>query len=218
MATMDDMDKFVNWDNPELVMEDDHQFALQDVDAAFAGMDTDLVFENINEDDFSFNALQHFTDQHMAANGMDIPAPVPDAVQEPTVHAYFWETPAVPCSQCSLGGYSCKKIREGRYKGYCTSCVALTLECSFGGEVPANLNPKSVSVPAASMTGLDSDLSAILDGTAMYNRDTTATVDLLNINNAVSDGPVLVAPRPQAPQLKSVPVSRGSRFAFLKPG
>ncbi|CAH0021950.1 unnamed protein product [Clonostachys rhizophaga] len=208
MATMDDMDKFVNWDNPELVMEDDHQFALQDVDAAFAGMDTDLVFENINEDDFSFNALQHFTDQHMAANGMDIPAPVPDAVHEPTVHASFWETPAVPCSQCSLGGYSCKKIREGRHKGYCTSCVALTLECSFGGEVPANLNPKFVSVPAASMTGLDSDLSAILDEAAMYNRDTTATADLLSITNAVSDGPVLVAPRPQAP-----PAKIGARFS-----
>ncbi|VUC22103.1 unnamed protein product [Clonostachys rosea] len=205
MATMDDMDKFVNWDNPELVMEDDHQFALQqDVDAAFAGMDTDLVFENINEDDFSFNALQHFTD--MAANGMDMPAPIPAATQEPTVHASFWETPAVPCSQCTLGGYSCKKIREGRYRGYCTSCVALTLECSFGGEVPANLNPKSVSVPAASMMGQDRDLNSILDETALFN--TTATADLLNTSNAVPDGPVLVAPRPQAP-----PAKIGARFS-----
>ncbi|CAK7266777.1 hypothetical protein SEPCBS119000_002203 [Sporothrix epigloea] len=63
--------------------------------------------------------------------------------------AGLYGMPDEPCVHCKLGGYQCKTIQEGSYKGYCTSCVALRCECSFGlaasGPVPTDfsfpLNP-----------------------------------------------------------------------------
>ncbi|PTB63932.1 hypothetical protein BBK36DRAFT_1125494 [Trichoderma citrinoviride] len=89
--------------------------------------DMGLVLGNVNEDDFSFCALQHF--EHNDFSQIPGVEPAPLDVTE----ALLWETPESPCAHCVLGGYSCKKIREGLHKGYCTSCVALGLECSFGG-------------------------------------------------------------------------------------
>ncbi|KOS21370.1 Homeobox protein 4 [Escovopsis weberi] len=53
-----------------------------------------------------------------------------------------WETPESPCLQCVLGSYSCKRIREGLHQGYCTSCVALGLTCSFAASVADGFNPE----------------------------------------------------------------------------
>ncbi|PHH56284.1 Homeobox protein 4 [Ceratocystis fimbriata CBS 114723] len=39
-----------------------------------------------------------------------------------------------PCLECLDGGFLCKLIKEGQYKGFCTSCVALGSMCSFGNE------------------------------------------------------------------------------------
>ncbi|CAK7202461.1 hypothetical protein SEUCBS139899_005184 [Sporothrix eucalyptigena] len=60
--------------------------------------------------------------------------------------AGLYGMPDEPCVHCKLGGYQCKTIQEGSYKGYCTSCVALRCECSFGlaSGVPV---PTDVSFP-----------------------------------------------------------------------
>lgn len=111
----------------------------------------DLALENVDEDDFSFSALQHFGEdsalfgfgqgqEQQNQQSMGMMSEMPTGTDYP---ADFWETPQVPCVSCTLGGYSCKKIREGRYKGYCTSCVALSVDCSFGLSVPDVVNPDS---------------------------------------------------------------------------
>lgn len=158
MTTIDEMEELINWDKAGAAVGTSS--APQDPLLSGVDPDTenlDLVFANISEDDFSFSALQHFSDNAfpldtLAANnmnatmdaGVDMDAP---AMDMPTAMD-FWETPASPCANCTLGGYSCKTIREGRYKGYCTSCVALRVECSFGGVVPESLNPESTTFPA----------------------------------------------------------------------
>lgn len=106
----------------------------------------DLALENVSGDDFSFWALEHFTSHSNSFGMMDainFNEPMASGTQtsEPRTLAtpdFFahsmecWEMPNAPCDHCSRGGYQCKKIREGKYKGYCTSCVALRCECSFG--------------------------------------------------------------------------------------
>merc|ERR1712000_553649 len=90
---------------------------------------------NVDEDDFSFSAIEHFGATN--AGGIDLPALTGNAIANPEMPTAtdspmdFWETPEYPCGHCIMGGHVCKKIREGRYKGYCTSCIALSIECSF---------------------------------------------------------------------------------------
>lgn len=96
--------------------------------------DLDLALENAEGDDFSFWALEHFEnnisptlDGTLDANtciglkGLDRTGPFEEDL----------DLPDVPCTNCQLGGYQCKRIPEGQYKGYCTSCIALCSECSF---------------------------------------------------------------------------------------
>ncbi|KAG8407106.1 hypothetical protein J3458_020600 [Metarhizium acridum] len=128
MAFVDEMDEFVNWDKAGACVGTE-SFSKE---ATLAGMDDGLhteniglVLANVNEDDFSFHALQHFS-QNPNPLGADLPmdgTPALDLAEHVTN----------PCAHCASGGFSCKKIQEGRYKGYCTSCVALRVDCSFGG-------------------------------------------------------------------------------------
>jgi hypothetical protein len=212
MADINNLDEFVNWDNngnSNLAWDEDIEFSQSvpipesDIDPSLSGMATDLVFANINEDDFSFHALEHFTEQNsMGFMGVEFdPAQAPsgpvmeqqERQQLPvskgtTFHTDFWETPDIPCSNCTLGGFSCKKIREGRFKGYCTSCVALTVECSFGGVVPDNLNPGNTTnfasfgplseeqqqapvLPSESHSNQHSNRSSIADLSALVGTD-----------------------------------------------
>ena len=146
MTTIDEMDEFVNWDNatsslgPFLDPSPD-----QVIDPALTGMsgDTDLesiglALANVAEDDFSFSALQHFSNSSMPSDTAVLDGVAATNSASPPSQL-FWESPVSPCASCSIGGYSCKKIREGRYRGYCTSCVALRVDCSFGGGMFDNL-------------------------------------------------------------------------------
>ncbi|KAJ2905490.1 Homeobox protein 4 [Zalerion maritima] len=99
----------------------------------------DLALENVADDDFSFWALEHFTSHSTSfANPEGAPPPETtpaltlDVTPESGVQELYWETPSAPCDHCQRGGYQCKRIQEGKYKGYCTSCVALRCQCSFG--------------------------------------------------------------------------------------
>lgn len=135
------MDEFVNWDqaadpalaprgemaSPSMLPTGQH---LDDLDLALA---------NVDGDDFSFWALQHFENNvspTMAASD-EIPMPTDRSTRTFEDHL---ETFEAPCTNCQLGRYQCKRIPEGQYKGYCTSCVALRCACSFGlaSAFPAN--------------------------------------------------------------------------------
>ena len=138
------MDEFVNWDNAGAAVGTDF---LPD------NGNIDLALENVEEDDFSFSALQHFSnDASFDLSSVPVSMPLEDTTANHVSEAWAWyETPEQPCAHCALGAYSCKKIREGSFKGYCTSCVALRVECSFGGaEVADAIFPSTTSTTFSS--------------------------------------------------------------------
>ncbi|KAI1379508.1 hypothetical protein F4677DRAFT_409412 [Hypoxylon crocopeplum] len=138
MTTIDELDEmeFVNWDaapvgsssfGPVVTPEG----AADPIDAVATSdqPNMDLVFGDVDGDDWSYWALEHFESTQLPQD-IDLsalPEPEPAASSQ-----MYWETPEAPCTHCAIGGYQCKRIREGKYKGYCTSCVALRCECSFG--------------------------------------------------------------------------------------
>ncbi|KAK4145835.1 C2H2 transcription factor [Dichotomopilus funicola] len=128
------MDEFVNWDqadpapvpgldmsSPSLMPNPDQQ-QLDDLDLALA---------NVAGDDFSFWALQHFENNISPTMPAAEEIPMPTDRSTRTFEDHLEHVEA-PCQNCQLGGYQCKRIPEGQYKGYCTSCVALRCACSFG--------------------------------------------------------------------------------------
>jgi hypothetical protein len=242
MASIDEMDEFVNWDKAGVAFGDSNVnsgtnnhnhihnnahatdtdsnlfFPSFDIDPTLAGMamgpspeNIGLAFENADEDDFSFCALQHFADDTTttttAWSGANAPIPeMPTGMKQP---ADFWETPRLPCSHCSLGGYACKKIREGRYKGYCTSCVALRVDCSFGGILPDSLNPvDSTSFPANPWPtmGNNSNMVSNEELVSQAHSNRSSSLDLPAL--AHTDETTIFAPKPEVP-----PPKIGARFS-----
>ncbi|OAA41089.1 Homeodomain-related protein [Beauveria brongniartii RCEF 3172] len=114
------MDEFVHWDEAGAAIGGTADFQLDTENL-------DLVLENVDEDDFGFSALQHYSGD---AN-LDLFA-IPGVMTDP-IHEAWYEAPQVACTHCAAGSLACNKIREGSHKGYCTSCVALRVECSFAG-------------------------------------------------------------------------------------
>ncbi|KAM0249999.1 hypothetical protein ACHAQJ_008804 [Trichoderma viride] len=187
MTSIDELDEYVNWDNAGVAADSAYP-PVPNMSSTGNPADDDigLVLENVNEDDFSFLALQHF--EHNNFSQMPGVESVPLDVTE----ALLWETPENPCAHCVLGGYACKKIREGIHKGYCTSCVALGLECSFGGVIPDNLNPESTRLSWSSTEMFNNtipqeDLISIQPVKPMSN---PSFLDLMNLQTAgsVEDG------------------------------
>ncbi|KAH8889652.1 hypothetical protein GQ53DRAFT_825088 [Thozetella sp. PMI_491] len=140
-----EMEEFVNWDHADPAVGAGAFSAIgtgvdmmtHPLTAGEAGMDLDLALENVEGDDFSFWALQHYENSTLATvdPAVDLPLTIPMAsstVDSPKAFEESFETPDAPCENCQRAGYQCKKIREGKYKGYCTSCVALRKGCSFG--------------------------------------------------------------------------------------
>ncbi|KAK5660290.1 hypothetical protein OQA88_12830 [Cercophora sp. LCS_1] len=129
------MDQFVNWDQAGSATA---MPADLDVTPFTSGMDSltdiDLALANVDGDDFSFWALQHFENSNFGTLDPTIDALDMDLSLEGSPKAFedSFDIPDVPCAHCQTGSYYCKRIREGKYKGYCTSCVALRCACSFG--------------------------------------------------------------------------------------
>ncbi|EON98936.1 putative c2h2 transcription factor protein [Phaeoacremonium minimum UCRPA7] len=106
------MDDFVNWDNadpatgmvgldlmpPQTTMTNDDP-----------NHNLDLALANVDGDDFSFWALEHFEANNVALDNM-LALPDPLNVNELQV-----ETPGAPCAHCQTGGFSCKRIQEANF-------------------------------------------------------------------------------------------------------
>ncbi|OAA81074.1 Homeodomain-related protein [Akanthomyces lecanii RCEF 1005] len=132
------LDDFVHWDKAADAIGGTADFQLD-------GENLDLVLANVDDDDFGFSALQHFSgDANLDL--FAIPGTMPDPISEA-----WYETPQTACAHCAAGGFSCKKIHEGSYKGYCTSCVALRVECSFAralGNAMPGVEPAAAFPPS----------------------------------------------------------------------
>ncbi|KAK4193892.1 pah6 homeobox protein encoded by the pah6 protein [Podospora australis] len=144
----EEMDEFVNWDqaaDPVPGMASGTGgFDMNVLSSSVLPSTTDpmheldLALENAEGDDFSFWALEHFenTISPTLNSIMDTAtsAALTSGVAREGPFEDDLEMPDVPCSNCRIGGYQCKRIPEGQHKGYCTSCVALRSQCSFGSE------------------------------------------------------------------------------------
>jgi hypothetical protein len=135
---LEDMENFVNWDVAGPAAGDapplnplPQTIADQELD------DLGLILENVQGDDFSFWALEHFAQNN--TEPLDV-VPADLIVPEADDVSPRFELPEAPCLNCQKGGFHCKRIREGRYEGYCTTCVALRCGCSFGLASAAGLD------------------------------------------------------------------------------
>lgn len=132
MPSIPEMDEFVNWGDavPPIGTGGSADFLSGQDMTGSALNDFGLVLENENGDDFSFWALEHFE----ATNPVVVPGfqTVDETADQAHRFDQSFQTPETPCANCQRGGFSCKRISEGKFKGYCTSCVALRCECSFG--------------------------------------------------------------------------------------
>ncbi|KAK3687672.1 hypothetical protein B0T22DRAFT_439276 [Podospora appendiculata] len=149
------MDEYVNWDQADPAIGAGLEYQLGPLAAADPLHDLDLVLENVEGDDFSYWALQHFENSNpltLDPAEVNNPMTLMDTAMELTTSPKAMEeyleveAPDAPCAHCQMRGYDCKRIREGNYKGYCTSCVALRCACSFG-LAPATHVPTDSAFP-----------------------------------------------------------------------
>ncbi|KAB5572479.1 C2H2 type zinc finger-containing protein [Coniochaeta sp. 2T2.1] len=146
------MDEFVDWDASPSAMgtgtgtgTSGPNFLIGQNTATSALDDMDLVLGNVDGDDFSFWALEHFESTN-PAGALETPLAGPAGDQIKPFDQSF-ELPEIPCGNCQRSNYACKRINEGKFKGYCTSCVALRCECSFGF-APAGPAETATTFPA----------------------------------------------------------------------
>jgi len=132
MPAIPEMDEFVNWDNaaPTIGIGGAADFPPGQDTTGAALNDLDLVLANVDGDDFSFWALEHFEASNPAVTAGS--QNIDEAADQPQAFEQSFQIPDTPCSNCQRGGFACKRINEGKFRGYCTSCVALRCECSFG--------------------------------------------------------------------------------------
>lgn len=125
------MEEFVNWDQAGPASAGVNMPSPSLLPSGHSLQDLDLALANATGDDFSFWALEHFENNisPILDAAAEIPMPTDRATRTFEDHL---EHPEAPCANCQLGGYQCKRIPEGEYRGYCTSCVALRCACSFG--------------------------------------------------------------------------------------
>lgn len=129
------MEDFVHWDKAEPALGLADTAAPSGTNLDFQpvreNQDFDLALANIDGDDFSFWALEHFETSNFAPINPQA-GPLPLAQASDVAALDLCEFSDDPCDACEASGFACKRLEEGKYKGYCTTCVALKNNCSFG--------------------------------------------------------------------------------------
>lgn len=135
MTTIEEetMDEFFNFDAAA------HPLAQHDFD--FSNMesgpyDIDLAFNEPENDEDSFTALQHFSAPELPELVAQHPV-IDTTMMDPSDFTDFqrWiegsHVPTKPCAYCARMRIHCKILKEGIRIGSCTSCVALARTCSL---------------------------------------------------------------------------------------
>lgn len=128
------MEDFVNWDKAEpplgLAETGPPPGTNLDFQPVRENQDFDLALANIDGDDFSFWALEHFETSNLGpSHAQSASFPI---LSSNIAAVDLCDCPGDACDACEASGFSCKTLKEGKYKGYCTTCVALKNSCSFG--------------------------------------------------------------------------------------
>lgn len=209
MAGKQEMDEFVNWD---ITVPGDFPLFPEgdDLAANEPSLNMDLALENVNDDEFGFVALQRFNDDH----ALPVVTNVDAQLGTLPAHVDCLDTPLFPCGNCASAGYQCKTIREGKYTGFCTSCVALGFQCSFVN-APASSEPAGVPQPSWAAR-LEEQASPDLLRGGEPEKPANAYNDPPQLSSAGAPPP-LVAPKPLDPnvgQPPSTPVGKvGARLS-----
>lgn len=159
------MDDLINWDeNGEAGHRKPTSTNLDLVPVPDSDPNFDMALANIDGDDFSFWALEHFETSNL------------DAALNPG------EPNSSACDGCQAGGFNCKKVEDGLYQGQCTSCVSLQIQCSFVQAIgPQNSRPEQASPAFRRLTGDYSN--AFFDDLQAEDLRSSSSPDLVNINN-----------------------------------
>lgn len=143
------MAEFVNWDKAEQsALGPDGTGPCLGINLDFQPVqdnhDFDLALANIDGDDFSFWALEHFETSHL------------NLLSQTNAAALDPRDPSkAPCDACEASGFDCKRVEDGKRKGYCTTCVALGITCSFAlAPGPSSVGSHS-NVPLAAVRQTD---------------------------------------------------------------
>ncbi|TDZ51856.1 Homeobox protein 4 [Colletotrichum trifolii] len=221
MATINEnMDEFVNWDAAAAEVGNIFNMSTHDVPPPDPSLN--LVLENVEDDDFGFFALQHFEEETAAGSAIGALDSQPTAGlgESFNVNCNFdadqckqledwWFTPDFPCASCTLGGYQCKKIREGRYKNYCTSCVALQGICSFATEETAAQMLDVNGIPENSWSIMEGQSTTLLsDNVQTMSSTGTSTPDITRSLATSQEELTVPVPYRAAP-----PAKIGARFS-----
>ncbi|PHH64582.1 hypothetical protein CDD81_4193 [Ophiocordyceps australis] len=225
MTTIHEMDELVNWDETKVCVEtaigipvpasasarSQHHSALaglSDATASARPNSSSLFLHQGSDHGFdTLYALQSFhqhppshpsSDLHLSMDG--------------TAALDLLENLDSPCFNCAFGGYSCKKIREGRHTGYCTSCVALGLECSSGSSMlatasaiyAASLWPAMPHGSAVNVVAHDEVLAG--QGYGQTGSGFAAAANTPHLDKAVTDCDVAAA-------MALAPAKIGARFS-----
>lgn len=210
MSANINLDDFVHWDKTaELANAHSHNNSNSNNQGAD---NIDLVLSNVQEDDFSFCALEHFSTNADAAMQLQTnidPALVNAATAATTTSQQqqpWYETSKNPCTSCLIGGYACKTIREGRHKGFCTSCVALRVDCSLGtvdsDSEAYNPHPFAGLPTSPWPTALIGDSTSngmSIFGEPTIMESTGSLADLASLSSSAQGEDAIAAPKPVAP-------------------
>lgn len=218
MAGKQDMDQFVNWDitapGDDSIFPDGHDLSTND-----PSLSMDLALESVNDDEFGFFALERFNHDH----ALPVVTNVDAQLGTLPAHVDCLDTPPFPCAHCASAGYQCKTIREGRHTGFCTSCVALGFQCSFGAAAtiapPAFSEPPLLQQPSWAAR-LEEQACPDFSGESEKPEKPAATNvlnDIPRLSSAGAPPPPLMAPvplDPKLPQPPSTPVGKvGARLS-----
>ncbi|KAH8201312.1 hypothetical protein TruAng_004556 [Truncatella angustata] len=149
---------FINWDAAGADTGFDFQAPAEGaLDSTDEAANMNMVLGDVDGDNFSFWALEHFDSTQIP---QDLPmttlddtfGPLPLADMEPPAQL-TWEFPEAPCGHCRVGGYECKRIREGNHAGSVAN-----------GTFPANPWPTMGDRPETSILHED-ELAALTNRT-----------------------------------------------------
>lgn len=179
------MAEFVNWDKTEQAHfgSGDQAPINLDFQPVQENQDFDLALANIDGDDFSYWALEHFE-----TSTLDPVAQLGTATGPAGLN--LCEFNQTPCDACEASGFSCKRIDEDQCKDSCTTCVALDITCSF-------------AVAATSRCGLNNTL---LEDVQQTNLRSSSSPDLANVASGTESG------HDNSPKPPAVP-KIGARFS-----
>lgn len=152
-------------------------------------LDFDLALANLDGDDFSFWALEHFESSNLLLNPVSA---VPTGLQPEQK----------PCDACEASGFKCKKINDDNGKDCCSSCVKLNIKCSFSIGGYAGNGALELSPPAEWPSGTEPTIG----DDQLHDPQSSSSPDVATLTPGIDSGNDTTVNPPAVPKI-------GARFS-----